>query len=71
LKFYAFWVARDNGRRTACFLDGEDILMAGEGETLKRRYRVIRINATSVVMEDLDVKKQQTLPLVEEVVQGE
>jgi hypothetical protein len=72
LKFYAFWVARDNGRKTACFLDGEDIVMAAEGETLKRRYRVIRINPTSVVMEDLDVKKQQTLPIVEEAAsQGE
>ena len=26
--------------------------MAGEGETVKRRYRVVRINPTSVVMED-------------------
>jgi hypothetical protein len=70
LKYYAFWVSRDDGKKTACFLDNEDILMAGEGETVKRRYKVIRINATSVVMEDLDVKKQQTLQLVEEA-QGE
>jgi len=72
LKFYAFWVAREDGRRTACFMDGEEIVMAGEGETLKRRYRVIRINPTSVVMEDLEVKQQQTLPLAEEApAQGE
>jgi hypothetical protein len=72
LKFYAFWVSRDDGRKTACFLDGEDIVMASEGETLKRRYRVVRINPASVVMEDLEVKKQQTLPLAEEApTQGE
>jgi hypothetical protein len=46
--------------------------MAAEGETLKRRYRVVRINPTSVVMEDTEVKKQQTLPLAEEAApQGE
>ena len=68
LKYYAYWVSRDNGKRTACFLDNEEILMAGEGETVKRRYRVIRINPSSVVMEDLDYKgKQQTLELTPEV----
>jgi hypothetical protein len=72
LKFYAFWVGKDNGKRTACFLDNDDIVMAAEGETLKRRYRVVRINPTSVVMEDTEVKKQQTLPLAEEAApQGE
>lgn len=71
LKFYAFWVAKDSGKRTACFLTSkEEIVMAGEGETVERRYRVVRITPTSVVMEDLDVKKEQTLRLVEEA-QGE
>lgn len=73
LKYYAFWVSKETGKRTACFLaDKEEIVMAGEGETVNKRYKVIRINPTSVVMEDLDVKKQQTLQLAEEApVQGE
>ena len=70
LKFYGYTTARDNGKKTAYFLHNEDIILAAEGETVERRYRVIRINATSVVMEDTEVKKQQTLPLVEEA-QGE
>ena len=37
--------------------------MAAEGETVKTRYKVIRINPTSVVMEDMDVKQEQTLQL--------
>ena len=48
------------------FLDGDEILYAAEGDTLKRRYKVIRIMPTSVLMEDTESKHQQPLPLVEE-----
>ena len=47
-------------------LDGDEILYAAEGDTLKRRYKVIRIMPTSVLMEDTESKHQQPLPLVEE-----
>ena len=39
---------------------------ATEGETLKRRYKIIRIGPTSILIEDLDAKRQQSLPLTEE-----
>ena len=67
LKYYGFSSAPGNNAKTAFFLDGDDILVAREGETLKRRYRVVRIGVTSVVMEDTESKHQQTLPLAEEV----
>jgi hypothetical protein len=66
LKYYGFSSPPGAGGKTAFFLDGEDILVAKEGETVKRRYRVIRIGVTSVVMEDTDSKRQQTIPLAEE-----
>jgi hypothetical protein len=66
LKYYGFSSPPGAGTKTAFFLDGEDILVAREGETVKRRYRVVRIGVTSVVMEDTDSKRQQTLPLAEE-----
>jgi hypothetical protein len=66
LKYYGFSSAPGNNAKTAFFLDGEDILVAKEGETLKRRYRVVRIGINSVVMEDTESKHQQTLPLAEE-----
>ena len=66
LKYYGFSAAAGNSTKTAFFLDGEDILMAKEGETVKRRYRVVRIGVNSVVMEDTENKHQQTLPLAEE-----
>jgi hypothetical protein len=66
LKYYGFTSASGTASRTAFFLDGEDILVAKEGDTLKRRYRVVRIGLTSVVMEDTDSKRQETIRLAEE-----
>jgi hypothetical protein len=66
LKFYGYSTILDNGKKTAYFLDGEDILLAAEGDTLKRRYKVVRIGPNSVLMEDTESKRQQTVPLAEE-----
>jgi len=63
LKFYGYTTAFRQGNRRAFFLDGDQILVASEGEVLKKRYRVVRIGVNSVVMEDLDFKAEQTLPL--------
>ncbi len=66
LKYYGFTSARGAARKTAFFLDGEDILVAAEGDLVKKRYKVVRIGVNSVVMEDVDSKSQQTLPLQED-----
>jgi hypothetical protein len=66
LMYYGYSTQKGDGRKRAFFLDGEDILVATEGDTVKRRYKVVRIGVNSVVMEDVDSKKQQTLPLQEE-----
>jgi hypothetical protein len=67
LKFYGF--INGPGGRRAFFLNGEDILVASEGETVKSRYKVIRIGLTSAVVEDTEQDHQQTLPL-EQPAQG-
>lgn len=66
LKYYGYASAPKTIQRKAFFLDGDDILIANEGDTLKRRYKVIRINLTNVVMEDLQFNQQQTLQIVPE-----
>ena len=66
LKYYGYSSARGDNRKHAFFLDGEDILVAAEGETVKKRYRVVRIGVNSVVMEDTQFKQEKTLPLAEE-----
>jgi len=66
LKYYGIIAYSRGGNKTACFMDGEEILTATEGDTLKRRYRVVRIGPNSVVMEDTESKRQATLPIAQE-----
>jgi hypothetical protein len=63
LKYYGLSTARANGKKTAFFLDGDTILMAGEGALLQKRYRVVRIGVNSVVLEDTQLKREQSVPL--------
>jgi hypothetical protein len=52
LKFFGF--ASQPGEAKKIFLSkGEDVFIAGEGEIIDRRYKVIRISATSVEVQDL------------------
>ena len=66
LRFYGYTTQARQGAKRAFFLDGEDILVASEGDVVKKRYRVVRIGVNSVLVEDLEFKQQQTLPLVAE-----
>jgi hypothetical protein len=67
LKFYGFTDPKRAGLKRAFFLDGEDIVVASEGDLIKKRYKVIRIGLSSAVLEDTEQKDQQTLPLVAEL----
>jgi hypothetical protein len=66
LKYYGFSTTRSSGRKMAFFLDGDVISVAAEGETVMKRYRVVRIGVNSVLMEDTESKRQQSLPLTED-----
>jgi hypothetical protein len=63
LKFYGLVSTPRGGSRRGFFLDGEDIVVAAEGETIKTRYRVVRIGLNNVEMEDTQFSDRQTLPL--------
>ena len=67
LRFYGYVSSPRPGVKRAFFLDGEDIFVVSEGDTIKRRYRIVRIGVNSVVVEDTEYKNQQTLPLVQEL----
>lgn len=64
LKFYGFTSAPRGGSKRGFFLDGEEIIVASEGELIKKRYKVIRIGLANVTMEDTQFEQQQTLPIV-------
>ena len=67
LKFYGF--ASSAGEPKKIFLksvSGEDVWVAGEGEIVDRRYKVIRITNTSVEIQDMVYSgPPQTIPLTQ------
>jgi hypothetical protein len=66
MKYYGLATKRADGKKTAFFLDGEDIIFATEGMTVKKRFRVVRINAETVVVEDIPAKREQTMKIAED-----
>ena len=67
LKFYGYVGGSRDATRRAFFLDGDDIFVAAENETVHNRYKIVRIGVNSAVVEDTTNKNQQTLPLVAEL----
>jgi hypothetical protein len=63
LKYYGYSTKRSDGEKKAFFLDGEEIIVAAEGEIIKKQYKIVRIGVTSVQMEDTASKSTQTLPI--------
>ena len=65
LKFYGF--ASSPGEPKRIFLkNGEDVFVAGEGEIVDRRYKVVRITNTTVEIQDLvSSGPPQTIPLTQ------
>ncbi len=64
LKFFGF--ANKPGEPKRVFLaQGEDIFIAGEGEIVDRRYRVLRISPNAVEMEDVINSNRQSIPLTQ------
>jgi hypothetical protein len=64
LKFFGF--ANRPGETKKVFLSqNEDIFIAGEGDIVDRRYRVLKISPTMVDVEDVLNNNRQSLPLVQ------
>jgi hypothetical protein len=65
LKFFGF--ANQPGEPKKVFLSkGEDVFIAGEGEIVDRRYKVVRISPTSVEVQDVvGSGPPQNLPLTQ------
>jgi hypothetical protein len=61
LKFYGFETAA--GKKRVFLLHGSDVFIAGEGEIVDRRYRVVQIMPNGVKVEDILNSNTQTLSL--------
>ena len=64
LKFFGF--ASKPGEPKKIFLSqGEDVFIAGEGEIVDRRYRILRISPMAVEVEDVLNNNRQSIPLTQ------
>jgi hypothetical protein len=64
LKFFGF--ANKPGEPKRIFLSqGEDVFIAGEGDIVDRRYRILHITPVSVEVEDVLNNNRQTIPLTQ------
>ena len=62
LKFFGTATSKDGPRR-AFLLNGDDVFVASAGDVVQRRYKIISVDAKSVLVEDLPNNNRQTLPL--------
>jgi hypothetical protein len=66
VKYYGWAAPTGTERKRAFFLDGDNVIVKYEGESIKGHYRVMRIGPGVVVVEDTNDKRQQTLNKVED-----
>jgi hypothetical protein len=62
LKFYGF--AQQQGQAKRVFLSsGDDVFVGTEGQVINKRYRIVKINPNSVIIEDILNNNTQPIPL--------
>jgi hypothetical protein len=66
LKFYGIASPPGAGDKKAFLIDGEEIVIAKEGDTIGRFYKVIRIGVNSIELEDSRSQRRQSLELPED-----
>lgn len=68
LKYYGF--VKPNGRMTegnrGFFMDGDNILIGGEGDMLEKRYLIVTLSPTMARLEDTQAKQGADLPVTPE-----
>lgn len=61
LKFFGF--ANRSGIKSVFLSKGDEVFVAKEGDVVDRQYKVLKINANSVEIQDLFSNNRQTVPL--------
>lgn len=64
-KLYGLATPKSGGLKRVFLLEGEEILTPSEGETFRRKYKVVRVGINSVVIQNLDFETPQTLTIEE------
>jgi hypothetical protein len=65
LKYYGFVKSgAGNQGDQGLFLDGDNVVVGSEGETVMKRYLIVALTPTSARLEDVQLKKGQMLPVI-------
>lgn len=62
LKFYGF-ASKGNEPKRIFLADEGEVFVARQGDIVERKYKVIQINNTSVIIEDMLNSNRQTIPV--------
>lgn len=62
IRFFGF-ANRPGEPRKVFLADGDEVFVAGEGEVVERRYKVLHIGVNSVEIQDVPNNNVQTIPL--------
>ena len=61
LKFFGFASGPDHKR--VFLAQGDDVFVAGEGDIVRQRYKIVKINNNNVEVLDVLSNNRQTIPL--------
>jgi hypothetical protein len=65
LKYYGFVRPFEAGQNNqGLFLEGDNVLVLSEGDTIKKRYLIVELTQNNARVEDIELKQGQTLPLI-------
>ncbi len=63
LKFYGFSNNREENLRQVFLSEGDHLFVVKEGDIVKGRYKIVRVNTNSVEVEDVLGNYRQSIPL--------
>jgi hypothetical protein len=66
VKFFGYGTIPNGTLRVAFFTDGEEVFIVAEGAALQNRFRIIKVNNTSVDFEEISSGRRGSAPLEEQ-----
>ena len=65
IQLFGFVFNRDSGKRFAFFLNGEDVVIAAEGDTLLSRFRLLHIGDDSAEVEEISTGRHASVAMAQ------
>jgi len=62
-KYYGYTTDARTGKRRGLFTNGEDVIIASEGESVQSRFRIVTIGTTSAEVEEIKTNRRATLTM--------